>query len=249
MWPCAKPRGRVPSSLAGRQIVLAGGAGGLGSATTHLLAEEGTRLLVSYHSQAERAAALGQIAALTQADITREVDRTRLLAQAPELYGLVVLAGTPARPRPSETDEQRARRSQEENYLGPLLLARAAADQMWQAGTPGAIILFSTMQAEAVFAGSSFYAAPKAALTHAALVLAKECRGANIRVNVIAPGVMQAGMAQESIAAGKYARYREDGSIPRYGTATDVARAVRFLLEPDNYITGQVLRVDGGLSL
>jgi len=90
----------------------------------------------------------------------------------------------------------------------------------------------------------------KAALLHAARILAKECRGkTNIRVNVIAPGVMAAGMAEVSIASGKYERYLADGVIPRYGQAADVARAVRFFLEPDNYVTGQVLSVDGGITL
>ena len=68
-------------------------------------------------------------------------------------------------------------------------------------------------------------------------------------MNLIAPGVMQAGMAEASIASGKYERYITDGVIPRYGKAMDVARAVRFLLEPDSYITGQVLSVDGGITL
>jgi pteridine reductase len=87
-------------------------------------------------------------------------------------------------------------------------------------------------------------------LLHSARILAKECRGAsNIRVNVIAPGVMAAGMAEASIASGKYERYISDGVIPRYGRAEDVARAVRFFVEPDNYITGQVLSVDGGITL
>jgi pteridine reductase len=56
-------------------------------------------------------------------------------------------------------------------------------------------------------------------------------------------------MAQASIASGKYERYIADGAIPRYGQAEDIARAVRFFLEPDNYVTGQVLTVDGGLTL
>ncbi len=117
-------------------------------------------------------------------------------------------------------------------------------------GTPGAIVLFSTMQAVALFPGSTAYAGEKAALLHAARILAKECRGsANIRVNVIAPGVMAAGMAEASIASGKYDRYISDGVIPRFGKASDVARAVRFLLEPDCYVTGQVLGVDGGITL
>src|SRR5690606_17821664 len=141
-------------------------------------------------------------------------------------------------------------RSHEINYAGPVLLAREAAQRMKSAGTPGAIVLISTMQAVAVFPGSTAYAAQKAALIHAALILAKEHRGpANIRVNVICPGVNQAGMAEASIASGKYDRYIDEGIIPRFGRAEDVARAVRFFLQPDNYITGQVLTVDGGLTL
>ena len=60
---------------------------------------------------------------------------------------------------------------------------------------------------------------------------------------------MAAGMARASIASGKYDRYIAEGVIPRFGRAEDVARAIRFLLEPDNYITGQVLCVDGGMTL
>jgi NAD(P)-dependent dehydrogenase (short-subunit alcohol dehydrogenase family) len=60
---------------------------------------------------------------------------------------------------------------------------------------------------------------------------------------------MAAGMAEPSIASGKYNRYLDDGVIPRFGKAIDVARAVRFLVEPDNYITGQALSVDGGITL
>ena len=142
------------------------------------------------------------------------------------------------------------RRSMEVNYLGPILLAREAADRMRRRGTRGAIVLISTMQAMALFPGSTTYAGAKAALLHAARILAKECRGpANIRVNVISPGVIDAGMAQASIAAGKYNRYRDESIVHRFGAPLDVARAVRFFLEPDCYVTGQTVSVDGGLTL
>jgi NAD(P)-dependent dehydrogenase (short-subunit alcohol dehydrogenase family) len=68
-------------------------------------------------------------------------------------------------------------------------------------------------------------------------------------VNVVAPGATLAGMATASVQSGKYDRYIENGAIERFGKPEDVARAVRFFLEPDNYITGQVLAVDGGLTL
>ena len=67
-------------------------------------------------------------------------------------------------------------------------------------------------------------------------------------MNVVAPGATIAGMAEGSIRSGKYDVYVERGIVPRFGRPEDIARAVRFLLEPDNYVTGQVLTVDGGLT-
>jgi NAD(P)-dependent dehydrogenase (short-subunit alcohol dehydrogenase family) len=229
------------SSLRNKEIVLAGGAGGLGSALAALLRDEGARVIVSRRRASADA---------VQADLAISADRARLLDQAPQLYGLVVLAGDPARAATPSDLEPAMLRSYESNYFGPILLAREAAERMKASATPGAIVLVSTMQANALFPGSTAYAAQKAALQHAARILAKECRGpANIRVNVVSPGVMQAGMAEASIASGKYDRYLAEGVIPRFGRAEDFARAARFLLEPDNYITGQVLGVDGGITL
>jgi NAD(P)-dependent dehydrogenase (short-subunit alcohol dehydrogenase family) len=187
---------------------------------------------------------------MVQCDLTNAADRSQLLDAAPNLYALVVFTGDPVRVRNPAEIEAQLRRSHDVNYAGPILLAREAGDRMRDAKTPGAIVLFSTMQAVAPFPGSTAYAGAKAALQQAAKILAKEYRGpANIRVNVIAPGVMHAGMAEASIAGGKYDRFIEEGTIPRFGRALDVARAVRFLLEPDNYITGQVISVDGGITL
>jgi NAD(P)-dependent dehydrogenase (short-subunit alcohol dehydrogenase family) len=240
----------MPDTLFGRQIVLAGGAGGLGSAVARLLAAEGATLVASYYRNADRAAELSPVATVVQADLSNAGDRRRLLDAAPEMYGLVVLAGDPARVTQPDQTEAMLRLSFEANYLGPILLAREAAERLRDSQTPGAIVLFSTMQAAALFPGSSIYAGAKAALVHSARILAKECRGkANIRVNVVSPGVTAAGMAEASIAAGKYDHFISEGAVPRFGRAVDIARAVRFFLEPDNYITGQVLSVDGGLTL
>ncbi len=207
-------------------------------------------MVLSYLRNCERACQWQGSAKVLQADLAAASDRCRLLDAAPKIYALVVFTGDPARVGDPSQLEQAMQRSHEANYLGPILLAREAADRMKQSSTKGAIVLISTMQANTVIPGSSPYAAQKAALQYAARILAKECRGlTDIRVNIVSPGVTEVGMAQSSIASGKYDRFIQEGIIPRFGHAADVARAVRFLLEPDNYITGQVLCVDGGITL
>jgi NAD(P)-dependent dehydrogenase (short-subunit alcohol dehydrogenase family) len=211
------------------------------------LSQEGAKVILSYRTNRERAQQAGFAGRVVQADLANERDRVALLDAAPELYGLVILTGDPSR---GSNLAETFPRSYEANFAGPVLLAREAADRMKSRGTAGAIVILGTMQAAALFPNSTAYAAQKAALVHAARVLAKEMRGpANIRVNVVNPGVTTAGMAQASVASGKYDPYLQQGAIARYGTAEDIARAIRFFLEPDNYVTGQVLTVDGGLTL
>lgn len=201
-----------------------------------MLVSEGARVITSYAHRAEQGG--------VRADITILEDRTRLLNEAKSLYGLVVFTGIAARAA-KNWDESLA-----VNYTGPILLAREAAARMKAAGVSGSIVLIATMQTIGLFPNSTIYAGAKAALVHAGRILAKENRGpGDVRVNIVSPGVMNAGMAAMSIQSGKYDRYMDDGSIPRWGSAVDVARAVRFFLEPDNYITGQHLLVDGGLNL
>ena len=180
-------------------------------------------------------------------DILDDSVRQRLIDEAQqtgELYGLVPLVGTPARVPIETAIEHDLIDSMKTNFIGPVLLARdfaaAAGDR------DAAVVFISTMQGTGVFPGSTTYAASKAALIHTARILAKQWK---IRVNVVAPGVTDAGMAEQSVRSGKYDSFLEKKIIPRFGRPADVARAVLFFLEPDNYVTGQVLTVDGGLSL
>jgi NAD(P)-dependent dehydrogenase (short-subunit alcohol dehydrogenase family) len=246
-------------TLAGKTVVVAGGTGGLGAATVSLLLREGAHLIVGYREDRERAASLskamgeqyGANLELIEGDIASSEVRGRYIEACQRaganLAGVAIFPGDPARVAFEKLDRDALVASLEVNYVGPVLLAKDLGQMMEGSGAGGSVVLLTTMQAHAAFPGSLNYGAPKAALAHAAKILAQQWN--RVRVNVIAPGATISGMAAASVQSGKYDRYVESGAIERFGRAEDVARAVRFFLEPDNYITGQTLVVDGGLTL
>lgn len=246
-------------ALQGSTVIVAGGTGGLGAATAALLAREGARLVVGYRQDRERAdrlraaieAQFGQTLTLVEGDLCDPGVRQEFLVAARQLgspiAGAAIFAGDPARIPFAELDGEAVLASLESNYVGPVLLAKDVGEGLEREKSGGSIVLLATMQAVAPFLSSLNYGAPKAALIHAARILAQQW--SRVRVNVVAPGATAAGMASESIRSGKYDRYIENGAISRFGRPEDVARAVRFLLEPDNYVTGQTIVVDGGLTL
>ena len=245
----------MDETIKGKAVILAGGAGGLGAAVAERLCKQGAIPAIGYLQNRERAENLAKRLSATyrigiptvSGDIFESSVRQRLIDEAQragELYGLVPLVGNPARIPIETATEQDLTESMRTNFIGPVLLARdfaaAAGDR------DAAIVFISTMQAIGVFPGSTTYAAPKAALVHTARILAKQWK---IRVNIVAPGVNNAGMAEQSVRSGKYDPFLEKKIISRFGRSEDIARAILFFLEPDNYMTGQVLTVDGGLSL
>ena len=245
--------------LAGRTVVVAGGTGGLGSALVALLAREGAITIVGYRSNRERAQKLqraiedqfGVNLHFVAGDILDPAVRRGYLegvkAAGQPLAGAAIFPGEPARVPLESLDRESITTSFESNYAGPVLLAKDLGEEMEASGASGNLVLLATMQAVAAFPSSLAYAAPKAALVHAARVLALQWN--TVSVNVVAPGATVAGMAESSVKAGKYDRHISSGAISRFGRPEDIARAVRFFLEPGQYASGQVLVVDGGLTI
>ncbi|WP_330959953.1 SDR family oxidoreductase [Photobacterium sp. 53610] len=132
------------------------------------------------------------------------------------------------------------------NATGTFLCGREAAARMIQTKRPGAIINISSVARAGNF-GQTNYAASKAAVATMAVCWAKELGRYGIRAAAIAPGVVRTAMAdqlpQEAIE-------RLEKMIPlgRVGQSTDIANAVKYILEND-YFTGRVLEVDGGMRM
>jgi 3-oxoacyl-[acyl-carrier protein] reductase len=246
-------------TLAGKTVIVAGGSGGLGAATVWLLAREGAHVVAGYRQNRERAGRLsaaiqkefGRKLTLVEGDLREPEVRRKFLEAAAGLgnpiLGAAIFPGDPARVAWNDLDRDALMASMETNYAGPVLLAKELGEALEGTEAGGSLVLLATMQALAAFPSSLNYAAPKAALVHAAQILAQQWN--RVRVNVVAPGATLAGMAAASVQSGKYDRHISSGAIARFGRPEDVARAIRFFLEPDNYITGQSVVVDGGLTL
>lgn len=248
--------------LAGRVVLVSGGTGGLGAATAAMLIHQGAYPVLGYKDNRGRAEMAQQKlqdlyagpVGLTQGDISEPAGRRKQVEEAlrfkDRIDGLVVFSGAPSRSSTADLDSPAFQEALDRNAVGPLLLARDVATAMRDRSVRGSVVLVSSMQGAFPFEGSLAYGTAKAALIHGALVLAKDFGGRDgVNVNVVAPGVTTSGMARTSVDGGKYDPMIDRGVIARFGRPEDVARAVCLLLDPESYITGQVLVVDGGLTL
>jgi NAD(P)-dependent dehydrogenase (short-subunit alcohol dehydrogenase family) len=136
------------------------------------------------------------------------------------------------------------------NLTGTFVGARAAACRMIAAGVAGSIVNITSMNGVAPGPNAGAYGATKAAVALLTQQMALEWGPKGVRVNAVAPGLIDAGMS-EPIYADPVFRERRGAKVPlgRLGTAEDVAAVVLFLASANAaYVTGQNLLVDGGVT-
>lgn len=137
------------------------------------------------------------------------------------------------------------------NLTGTFIVARAAAARWLAAGRPGTIVNVTSMNGVAPGPNAGAYGATKAAVALLTQQMALEWGPAGIRVNAVAPGLIDGGMS-EPIYADPATRLARQSKVPlgRLGTPTDVAEAAWWLASPTAaYVTGQQLLVDGGVTM
>jgi NAD(P)-dependent dehydrogenase (short-subunit alcohol dehydrogenase family) len=239
--------------------VVTGGSRGIGSAACVRLAADGHDVALAYlkdDEAAERTAAAvraaGARCVTVRADTSDESDVDRLFATAADdlgpVTGLVNNAGvTGPLGRLVDTDTADLRRVVEVNLLGTLLCSRRAARMMCERGS-GVIVNVSSAAATLGSPGEYVhYAASKAAVDALTVGLAKELGPDGIRVNAVAPGVIE---TEIHAAMGDPERPRRAAvttPLGRAGRAEEIAAAIAWLMSPESsYTTGAVLRVSGG---
>jgi 3-oxoacyl-[acyl-carrier protein] reductase len=247
----------MSGELKGRSALVTGASGVIGRAVAVALAEAGARVVCAYGGDADGAREtaklvekVGAEAILAQADLT-DADGPKSLLAAAGPEGLDILVNNAGMTRDGLAlrmrDEDFARVI-EVNLVAAFRCSREVLRGMLKRRW-GRIISISSVAGLIGNPGQVNYAASKAGLIGMSLSLAKEVAQRGVTVNVVAPGFVPSRMTD---AMTEEARQAIIGAVPmgRLGTPEDVAAAVRFLAGPQaGYVTGQVLAVDGGLSM
>jgi NAD(P)-dependent dehydrogenase (short-subunit alcohol dehydrogenase family) len=244
--------------LDGLGVAVTGAAGDLGSAMAIELASRGAH--VTMLDRVPEAEASDRIAVVIaagsctyrQLDVTDRAAVDAALAAVEPLDVAIGNAGIVDAAPFLEVSQAQWQAHLDINVTGCFNVGQAAARVMVERGTRGQIIFTGSWVGEIPWPEISAYSVSKAGVRMLARSMARELAGRGIRVNVVAPGIVMAGMARRQYETDPdYAR-RASGVIPlgEFGTAEQVAKATAFLCSPDaDYMTGSVLLVDGGASL
>lgn len=242
-----------------KSAVITGASRGIGRACAFKLADNGYEVLVCFQTNKKAAedvcrdiADRGGRALPFQMDVSNLADCRRTVSKAMMEFGkidvLVNNAGVALPALFTETREADYDRIFDVNMKGLFFLSQAAAKEMIAAGG-GAIVNVSSVWGLVGAAGETVYSAAKAAVVGFTKALAKELAPSHIRVNCVAPGVIDTDM-NACYDADTMRALAEKTPLGRLGTPEDVAKSVFFLAdESSSFITGQVLTVDGGFAL
>jgi 3-oxoacyl-[acyl-carrier protein] reductase len=245
-----------------RVALVSGGSRGIGRAITERLGAEGVAVAFTYR-QDERAAAEtaatveragGTARAYKAAVDSSDENRAfveRVLTEFGRVDILVNNAGTPAGGRRvTDTELAHAAAALAVHALGALDLCRLVVPHMRELGR-GHVVMISSAVTRHMPAYGAPYNMAKAALEALAMTLAREERSHGIRVNVVAPGLVDTDLGRHIAAAGlgvaETARLDLVAPFGRVCRPDDVAAVVGFLVSPAaDYVTGEIIHVDGG---
>lgn len=224
-------------------LIIAGGSG-IGQATVALLRTQGHHVFTTARDTKQITPD-----ALLEATDFDAVDQVaaQALEQMGGLDGIVNCAGSLLLRSAHLTTQQQYREVIDASLTTAFATVRAGAKHMKSGGS---VVLISSAAAMEGLANHEAIAAAKAGIIGLTLSAAATYASSNLRVNAVAPGLVETNLTAALTQQETARRFSEQmHALGRLGTPGDIARAIAFLLDPENsWITGQVLAVDGGLS-
>ncbi len=247
--------------LAGRIALVTGASSGIGEAIALAFAREGADVIVHYRTRKMEAAEiageirdLGRRAQVVQGDVADAGQVTRMLTEAAALGPLSIVvcnAGSHRRVPFLEIDEAMWDWVLDTDLKGPFLVGQAAARQMVERGNGGSIIATSSVSAHSAQAELVHYQAAKAGVAMLVRGMALELAPHGIRVNAIAPGLVETNLTTRifrtpAVLASRVSRI----PLGRAGQPEDMVGAAIFLASDEAaWVTGTTITVDGGFSV
>jgi NAD(P)-dependent dehydrogenase (short-subunit alcohol dehydrogenase family) len=246
-------------------VIVTGSGTGVGAASVRQFAAKGARVVVNYsRSEAEAAKtaaacrALGAEVEVVEADVADDAACRRMVETAVTRWSrLDALVNNAAITRKSDPFDLETLSAEDlhdvfgVNVIGAYQMARAAIPAMRASGG-GAIVNVSSNVAFTGGGSSIAYTVSKGALNALTLTLART-QGPEIRVNAVCPGVIDTRWMRDVVGVEAYAalerRFANTAPLARVAQPDDVAAAIVWLVEGADYVTGELLSVDGGIRL